>query len=150
MVHDHATFIKRESKAKTADDWFKIWSDREPSGFFAPADRVHPSCKPSKTLLNTPRPIFSRLTQVLTGHAFIGEYYKRFVPDENTFCHCGEPLQTRQHILLDCPDYADFHHLFITDRGDMLSLPDILGTPKGIEKLIVFLERTKAFTKQDH
>ncbi|QRW13533.1 hypothetical protein RhiLY_12532 [Ceratobasidium sp. AG-Ba] len=98
--------------------------------------------------LFAPRPIFSRLTQVLTGHAFIGEYYKRFVPDKNTFCPCGKPLQTRQHILLDRPDYADFHHLFITDRGDKLFLPDILGTPRGIEKLTVFLERTTAFTKQ--
>ncbi|QRV77343.1 RNA-directed DNA polymerase from transposon BS [Ceratobasidium sp. AG-Ba] len=144
------TNIKRESKAKTTDEWFEIWSTREPSGFFAPADRTPPSMKPSKTLLNTARPIFPRLTQVLTGHAFIGEYYERFVPDEISSCPCGEHPQTRQHILLDCPNYADFRHLFTTERGDLLSLPEILGTPKGIDKLISFLEHTNAFTKQDN
>ncbi|KAF9509918.1 hypothetical protein BS47DRAFT_1275083, partial [Hydnum rufescens UP504] len=51
---------------------------------------------------------FSRLVQCRTGHAFIGQYYERFVPDESATCCCGERLETRTHILQDCPLYDDW------------------------------------------
>jgi hypothetical protein len=57
---------------------------------------------------------FSRLTHTtlyrfITGHAFTGEYTKRFFPQhtpEQIACQCGEPLQTVEHVLFQCPQYT--------------------------------------------
>ncbi|KAF8480401.1 hypothetical protein DFH94DRAFT_742599 [Russula ochroleuca] len=57
---------------------------------------------------------FSRLTRstfyrVVTGHAFIGEYTRRFYPRhtrEQIACPCGEPIETVEHVLLHCPRYT--------------------------------------------
>ncbi|KAF8665534.1 hypothetical protein AX14_006588, partial [Amanita brunnescens Koide BX004] len=51
----------------------------------------------------------SRITHVLTNHAPTGEYRTRFFPEEPTACpHCDEDtLQTRRHILTECPWYVD-------------------------------------------
>ncbi|KAF7980442.1 hypothetical protein HWV62_38290 [Athelia sp. TMB] len=70
----------------------------------------------------------------------------QFVPDENVDCPCGEALQTREHILCDCPRYQPHRHI-LSDASRDLSLPEILGTKKGIEALNEFLEKSGAFTK---
>ncbi|KAF9519371.1 hypothetical protein BS47DRAFT_1280097, partial [Hydnum rufescens UP504] len=57
------------------------------------------------------RKTFSRLIQCRTGHAHIGSYYVKFVPDEDRRCQCGEPTQTRDHILYECPIFNDERHL---------------------------------------
>ena len=51
----------------------------------------------------------SRIAHVLTNHAPTGEYRTRFFPNEPTACpRCDEnTLQTRQHILAECPRYVD-------------------------------------------
>jgi hypothetical protein len=49
--------------------------------------------------LGDKREVFGRLLQCRTGHGYTGEFYSRFVPDENVDCLCGEPLQTREHII---------------------------------------------------
>ena len=51
----------------------------------------------------------SHIAHVLTNHAPTGEYRTRFFPNEPTACpHCDEDtLQTRRHILSECPWYID-------------------------------------------
>ncbi|KII85276.1 hypothetical protein PLICRDRAFT_70422, partial [Plicaturopsis crispa FD-325 SS-3] len=81
-----------------------------------------------------------------TGHAFIGEYYADFVPTEQIACPCGEPFQSRDHILATCPLYNPHRH-YLATAIPTLFLPEILGTDEGIEALIRFIEKSGAFTK---
>jgi hypothetical protein len=45
----------------------------------------------------------ARTTQVLLGHGWFGEYYKRFNLNNDHTCSCGAETQTREHLLCDCP-----------------------------------------------
>ncbi|KAJ3735324.1 hypothetical protein DFJ43DRAFT_983626, partial [Lentinula guzmanii] len=81
-----------------------------------------------------------------TGHAFTGKYYSKFVPNENVDCPCREPLQTREHILRECPRYEDHRHILKKASQD-ICLADILGTKEGVEALSEFVEISGAFTK---
>ncbi len=96
--------------------------------------------------LSLPRGVYGRLTQCRTGHAFVGEYYDKFVPSEDTSCPCGERLQTRAHVLRDCPRYVEHRHI-LRDAVPDLGLADIFGTKEGIGALGKFLASTDAFQK---
>jgi hypothetical protein len=136
----------RKAKGKLIRTWTKEWKSRPKSGRFAMADRMPPKLKATERFIKTKREVFGRLVQCRTGHGFLGEYYNQFVPDENVDCPCGEPFQTREHILRDCPKYQTHRHILEEESRD-ISLPEILGTEKGIEALIDFLEESGAFTK---
>ncbi|KAK0241238.1 hypothetical protein EDD85DRAFT_879324 [Armillaria nabsnona] len=55
-------------------------------------------------------------------------------------------MQTREHIIRDCPRYNGYHEGLRKVSRDIY-LPDILGTKEGIEALASFLEKSGAFTK---
>jgi ribonuclease HI len=139
---------KRTDKEKTQTKWRKEWAKKPKVGRFAPANRIPPSLKPTKHFNEMPdgKEIFSRVTQCRTGHAFIGEYYEKFVPTESIHCPCGEHRQTRDHILRSCTKYAAHRHILIK-ASPGIYLPDILGTHKGIMALAEFLSVSGAFTK---
>ncbi|KZT70001.1 hypothetical protein DAEQUDRAFT_653113, partial [Daedalea quercina L-15889] len=82
-----------------------------------------------------------------TGHAFIGEYYTRFVPTEDVACSCGAHLQTRRHILLECPRYKDARRTTLLRISASPTVNDILGTQDGIRALAKFVAKTGAFSK---
>ncbi len=90
---------------------------------------------------------FSRLTQLRTGHAFIGQYYRRFVPTEAVDCSCGDPIETRLHILQECPLYEEWQHLLNNDENQF-SLAEILGTDDGATRVTSFLEASGAYEKK--
>lgn len=56
--------------------------------------------------------------------------------------------QSGQTAIGCAPDYADHHYLFRDDRGQLLTLPEILGSEDGIGRLITFLKNTNAFSKR--
>ncbi|KAJ3832175.1 hypothetical protein F5878DRAFT_548524, partial [Lentinula raphanica] len=84
--------------------------------------------------------------QCRTGHAYLGEYYSKFVPTKNVDCPCGEELQTREHILRECPIYDDFRYILEKVSPDVC-LMDVLGTTEGIDALAEFIEMSGAFTR---
>ena len=137
---------RRRSKEKLLYRWIQDWRNTPTTGRFAPANRIPPSLKPTKWFISTKREIFGRLVQCRTGHGYIGDYYRRFIQNQPTTCPCGEPFQTRDHIIAVCKLYDNFcEDLRLVSRD--ISLPEILGTPKGIEALAKFLELSGAFTK---
>ncbi|KAJ3738241.1 hypothetical protein EV360DRAFT_3934, partial [Lentinula raphanica] len=134
----------RMNKKKTELAWKKIWDQRSVIGRFAIANRLPPALKPTKRFKSTPRETFGRLMQCRTGHAFLGEYYSKFVPIKNVDCPCGAELQTREHILRECPKYEDYRYILQKVSQD-ICLTDILGTEEGIEALTEFLDMSGAF-----
>lgn len=57
---------------------------------------------------STPHEIFGRITQILTGHGYTGEYYKRMHLEESPWCPCSRDspdapvLTTPLRILWEC------------------------------------------------
>jgi hypothetical protein len=98
---------------------------------------------------------FSRLThstllRFITGHAFVGEYTKRFYPphtQEQIACQCGEPLQTVEHILIECPLYTAARRRHLTANGRPRTLPQLFANSKRVQEVLRFLEETGACAK---
>ncbi|KAL4064721.1 hypothetical protein V8B97DRAFT_1875867, partial [Scleroderma yunnanense] len=72
---------------------------------FAVVDRLPITLKPPEHFSTTTREVYGRLIQCRTGHAFLGEYYTKFVPSEVS-CRCGHNMQTCSQVLVDCPLFA--------------------------------------------
>ncbi|KAE9382790.1 hypothetical protein BT96DRAFT_794553, partial [Gymnopus androsaceus JB14] len=81
-----------------------------------------------------------------TGHAYLGEYYSKFVPLKNIDCPCGKDFQTWEHVLWGCPQYEHHRHILREVSEDVL-LSDILGMEKGILALVDFLKVSGALTQ---
>ena len=139
---------RQTAKERLLKDWTRQWKAAPKTGHFAIADRIPPSMRPTPQFrgLDGRREVFGRLVQCRTGHGYNGEYYRRFVPTESTRCQCGEGLQTREHVLRECPLFNE-HRPYLRKVSEDISLPEILGTRDGISALTTFLEKSGAFTK---
>ena len=142
------TYARRAAKEKLNHVWKREWRDAPRTGHFAIANQFPPSTKPTPHFiaLGDKREVFGRLIQCRTGHRYTGEFYSRFVPDENIDCPCGERLQTQEHIIRDCPRYEE-HRDTLREVSATLSLLVLLGTKKGLEAFATFLGRSGAFTE---
>ncbi|KAI0271090.1 hypothetical protein BGY98DRAFT_1007241 [Russula aff. rugulosa BPL654] len=98
---------------------------------------------------------FSRLThstllRYITGHAFVGEYTQRFYPphtQEQIACPCGNPLQTIEHVLTECPLHTAARRKHLTANGQPRTLPQLFANSKRVEEALRFLEETGACAK---
>ena len=120
------TFARRVAKERLDRAWVREWKDAPRNGHYAIANRFPPSTRPTPRflMLGDKREVFGRLTQCRTGHGYTGEFYRRFVPNESSDCPCGEPLQTRKHIIRDCARYEahsapekDWRPLLLSSRS---------------------------------
>jgi hypothetical protein len=148
--HTHRTLIHAKSRTKiqAREAWSRYAShSRFSAEGFRPADGFAPKWKPHKHFKDTPREIYGRMIQCRTGHAFLGEYYRRFnILVDDTYCPCGEPSQTRKHVLYDCPQYEEHRHL-LNIKDKLPAIEVLLGSEEGLEALAAFLEASGAFTK---
>ncbi|KAF8954033.1 hypothetical protein BDZ97DRAFT_1639530, partial [Flammula alnicola] len=120
------------------------WKSTPKTGGFAISNTLQPTLRPTKRFLNTTRETFGRLIQCRTGHAYTGEFRRRFFPDKDEDCPCGEEYQTREHILIHSPKFAAHRqHLHKISRD--IFLPTILGTEEGIQALSIYLKESGAF-----
>ena len=142
------SYEKAQARLQLVESWTTAWLRQlqQPSAFLQ-ANRFPPSLKPNEHFTLTPRNTYGRLIQCRTGHAFLGEYYNKHVPTEDRSCPCGEPIQTRDHILASCPAYENHRNILKVASEDIIT-SDILGTKEGVEALIKFLNATNAFKKQ--
>lgn len=88
------SYLLHVAKESLLGSWKTAWLRSSAQGNFAPANRLPPSLKPRKHFALTNRELYGRLVQCRTGHAFLGEYYQRFVPSEDPTCPCGATVQT--------------------------------------------------------
>ena len=64
------------------------------------------------TTIGISNSICTRATRLITNHAPIGEYRARFFPNKNTSCPCSSTqLETRHHILRQCPLYKSYNRV---------------------------------------
>jgi ribonuclease HI len=140
------THAKRITKEKAMTAWTADWAATRRAGKFGAANNFPPTLKPHDHFTSTSREVYGRLVQCRTGHAFIGEYYDRFVPTKRTKCRCGAPFQTREHIIRRCTLYAAHRHILRETHPD-LNVADLIGTKDGLETLTKFLQSSGAFTK---
>jgi hypothetical protein len=84
------------------------------------------------------------------GHTHIGGYYHRFrIHMESEECQCSAALQTRHHILLDCPLLRKHRHL-LRPTGSLRLTPyeKLMGCHKDIARLVKFLKASQAMDKR--
>jgi ribonuclease HI len=111
-----------------------------------------PSRRPSEevnVILEAPQSQSARAAQVLLGHAFVGEFYSRHVPTESTACECGVEMQTIKHVLFACPVTEPYRkYLHDQKTGQIMSERVIMQTFAGRKGLLVFLSKSRAFSKR--
>ena len=63
------------------------------------------------------------------------------VPEISPYCSCGEHMQTVKHILLYCPEHAEFRSQMFIDAGTT-NFSQLLITPKGCHAAVRMLLAT--------
>jgi hypothetical protein len=117
--------LKAETKRKTAERFSSSIKGSKGTAF---TDYYKPNPTPSRIFRSTPRELYGRVTQVLSGHGYIGEYFARMNVPESPWCVCstsaGAPiLHTTHHVLQHCSRYNSSRH-FLTDNISNFSEPD--------------------------
>lgn len=139
------TRAKRDVKQRLRERLRARWLEQQRRGPYAPANRFPPSLQPTPHLRAYDKRILSALTQCRSGHAFTGEYYRAInKPERGLGCPCGEAIQTRDHVIRDCPEYEMYRHI-LRDVSPGLIISDLLGTREGISALAKFVRRSGAF-----
>jgi hypothetical protein len=142
------SWARERARARPVKEWVHRWENSPRLNQAAVALISPPTTRSQKYLrdFKGKRAVSSRITQVITGHAFSGEYYRRFVPSESVACPCGKNFQTREHILRECSLHEHARHHLRKVSGT-LSLPVLLGSPKGLAAVASFLNSSVAFVK---
>ena len=166
IVEPHTiTSQKKATKDAAIAEWTARWHEQpHTSKAYQTALTEPPDGRTHRTFLLTPAHNtpgeentvkFSRLTdstfyRFITGHAFTGEYTKRFFSKhtpEQVACQCGEPNQTVEHILFLCPIFTTARRKHLTDNGRPRSFLQLLENPERVQTLLQFIEETRACTK---
>jgi ribonuclease HI len=129
---------RQSAKAAANTMWCKEWRETPKLGGYATANSIPPSTSPTKTFRKTPREVFGHLIQCRTNHGYTGEYQRRFLPQEDPSCPCGEEFQSREHIIVHCTLHEHSRKKLRKVSRDVW-LPTILGIKKGITALTTFL-----------
>jgi hypothetical protein len=110
-----------------------------------PDGRAHPILRTGWNAVKFSRKTLCTLYRIITGHAFIGSYtqgsYSQHTP-EQIACPCGEPVQTVEHVLLDCPLHIAARRKHLTANGRPRNLPQLFDHPECITSTLRFLEET--------
>jgi hypothetical protein len=112
-----------------------------------PDGQAHPTFKLDQSTAKFSHKTSCMLYHLATGHAFTGEYMRRFYSchtQEQVACPCGELTQTVEHLLLKCPKYNIVRQKHLTANGHLRNLPQLFNHPKRVSTLLCFLQETGA------
>jgi len=152
-------YMKSKSQRSLSKQWRKQVNRQKRTPGTAFLEHFPVKRTPYVVFKSTPREVYSRATQTLTGHGYTGEYYNRFnLPDTSPWCLCtladGAPVfHTRDHVLRDCPRHSTSRP--ILERSDEFLMDPAwelarLGEPRSrLPGLMSFLNDSGAFTKLD-
>jgi hypothetical protein len=139
-----AAWAERWHQAPRSSLAYKIALTRPPDG------RPHPTFLARQEAVKFSRLTLCTLYRVITGHAFTGSYMQRFLPQhtrEQVACPCGEPVQTIEHVLLDCPIHTAARRKHLTASGRPRNLSQLFNHPSRVLTLLRFMEETGACAK---
>jgi ribonuclease HI len=141
-------WARAQVKAETIANWAMADSKRARPNQYSLARRgSRPARKMKKWEARLEKRTFALMVQAKSAHAAIGEYYAKMRINEDRACSCGyAPLQTREHILWQCPRYAT-HRGVLTRAVSDMNTETLFATPRGRMALAKFIVRTGAFTK---
>jgi ribonuclease HI len=156
ILHTTVAYIKQRANQSINEAWQKRTrglAKTEGTKFL----EVYPVTRiPTAFFKSTPREVFGRVTQTLTGHGYTGEYYERLHLEESPWCLCSRDnpdtptLMTRLHVLRECPRYSQHRSILseaIPDIMDPTWEPHLLAEPKALPAFVEFLTKSGAFTK---
>ena len=153
-MHPTLAFLKKRIKIRVCKVWRRTVKKSSPGTTFI--NHYYPNPNPSSIFLGTPREIYSKVSQTLSGHGYTREYFTKMKIPESPWCLCstsiGAPVyNTCLHILRECQRYSSSRHLLTDDIPDLHD-PNWkiknLGEPKkALLALISFLDKSGAFTK---
>jgi ribonuclease HI len=109
------TWAKEWAKKLVEKHWVLAWQHRTTLSSSA-GNAVYgrpPSWRITKAthfFMHADRRWGTHMIQTLTSHGWYGGYYQRFNINDTHSCPCGEDLQTRPHILEDCPLHDKHRH----------------------------------------
>jgi hypothetical protein len=149
VTHSTITWAREKAKRRALKAWRRDWSSLPHTNQTAVAlHHIPPSLRlnPSIREIEGPRDVQARVIHAITGHGHIGEYYARFVPTETPACPCGEPIQTRAHVLADCELHNASRHI-LHSACPNLSIALLLSTRKGLKALARFLKDSDVLRK---
>ena len=140
------TRAARNATKQAAAAWTERWHLQARRNAFAPADRFPPSLRPTPHLQILDKRTLARLVQCRSGHAFTGEYNRAVnKPERGLACTCGRALQTRDHLLVECPDLEQYRY-HLRNASPALHIPTLLGTREGIRATSKFIAHSGAFS----
>ena len=149
-------YLKAKIKRTVVGKWSSLVEKRKLTPGVAVTRFYPPKTTPTTIFKDTPREVFGRVTQTLSGHGYTGEYYARMRIPESLWCLCstsdGAPVfNSRHHVLKECRRYSRDRRILIDDIPNLLD-PDwqvaSLGEPKkALPAFVRFLENSGAFTK---
>jgi hypothetical protein len=139
-----ATWAERWHTAPRSSLAYRTALTRPPDG------KPHPTFLTGKETAKFHRSLHCTMYRIITGHAFTGAYTQRFfnrhTPDQIA-CECGEPIQTVEHVLLECPNHTAARRKHLTVGGRLRNLAQLFNHPKRAEALLLFLRDTGACAK---
>ena len=102
FTHPTLVFLKKKTKIRIRKVWQRTVKKSSPGTAFI--NHYHPNPNPSSIFLGTPREVYGRVSQTLSGHGYTGEYYAKMKIPESPWCLCltsvGAPVyNNRLHIL---------------------------------------------------
>jgi hypothetical protein len=150
-------YQKKKTKEAAIATWADHWHNSPCTSLvYRTALTKPPDSRPNPTFKTKPNSAkFSHTTCctlycLITGHAFIGSYTQCFYPchtPEQIACTCGEPVQTVEHLLLNCPLHNATCRKHLSANGHLRNLPRLFDHPKQATVLLRFLEETGAGAK---
>jgi ribonuclease HI len=145
---------KKKTKEAATASWADRWHKAPRTSLIyrtaltkPPDGRTHPTFKPDQPTVKFSRRTSCTLYRLATGHAFTGDYTRRFFSrhtQEQVACPCGEPIQTVEHLLLECPNFTAARQKHLTANGRLRNLSQLFNHPKRVSALLSFLQETGA------
>ncbi|XP_046972471.1 uncharacterized protein LOC124539219 [Vanessa cardui] len=116
--------LRRQEQRRAHTTWYaRLRGDR-----YAHKRVVSAILPAFEALMRRKRRVTFRLTQVLTGHGYFGEYLCRIGREATAVCHhCGADQDDAQHTVEACPAWTAERQVLVQQIGRNLSLRAVVS-----------------------